>query len=96
LPERRSVWTWDQVWKKRRPRKCRYSSSVAPSNSMATWWMKFFIVSVATTCELSPSVYAGARLWSSTWTSASYAKRMFDRPTNDDSGIGASPASGFA
>jgi len=52
----RRLWTWSQVWKKRRARKKRYSSRVAPSNSMATSWMKFFIVSVATTWELSPTV----------------------------------------
>src|SRR5437762_3090149 len=43
---------------KRRPRKAQRPSSVLPAYSAAMAYTKFFIVSVATTFRLSPSVYA--------------------------------------
>jgi len=58
--------------------------------------MKFFMVSVATTLLLSPSVYAARNDSPSTWTSISAARITFDRPVNADSGIGVIPVSGVA
>ena len=73
-----------------------HSSSVAPSNASDSRWMKFFIVSVATTNRLSPSVYAAMNAVPSTWTSISAARSVFDRPSKLDSGIGVMSVSGAA
>ena len=71
-----------------------HSSRVAPEKARDSRWMKFFIVSVATTSRLSPSVYAAMNAVPSTWTSMVAASRVFDLPSNDDSGIGVTPSSG--
>ena len=57
-------------------------------------WIRFFMVSVATTARLSPSVYDSRKRWPWTWISISAAIRMLSRPVNGDSGIGVTPTSG--
>src|SRR5688500_8701586 len=49
------------VTRSRSPRNATYASSERPSKSAAVAYTKFFIVSVATTSLLSPSVYAAAK-----------------------------------
>ena len=56
--------------------------------------MKFFIVSVATTCRLSPTVYASQNASPRTVTSISAPIRALSRPLNADSGIRVTPRSG--
>ena len=82
------------VSRKRRPMNASHSSSVAPLNASDSRWMKFFIVSVATTSRLSPSVYAAMNAVPRTWTSIVAASSVFDRPSNADSGIAVTPSSG--
>jgi hypothetical protein len=52
-------------------------------------YTKFFIVSVATTLELSPSVYALRKLSPETSTVSRPASSRLSRPVKSDSGIGA-------
>src|SRR6266568_6844436 len=78
------------------PRCSRSPSSVDPLNARDCRRIKFFMVSVATTMELSPLVYDGRKFSPKTSTSTSTAKRMFSLPVNDDSGIGGTPESGVA
>ena len=54
------------------------------------------MLSVATTIELSPSVYEGRKLSPKTSTVTRAATRWFGSPVTGDSGIGASPSSGTA
>ena len=56
--------------------------------------MRFFIVSVATTARLSPSVYDSRNRWPWTWISISAAIRTLSRPVNGDSGTGVTPTRG--
>ena len=52
------------------------------------------MLSVATTIELSPSVYEGRKLSPKTSTVTRAAKRALSRPVTGDSGIDRSPVSG--
>ena len=58
--------------------------------------MKFFIVSVATTRRLSPSVYALMNAVPSTCTSMTAASKVLARPVKLDSGMTVTPVSGAA
>ena len=54
------------------------------------------MLSVATTIELSPSVYEGRKLSPKTSTVTRAANRALSRPVTGDSGIDRSPVSGVA
>ena len=54
------------------------------------------MLSVATTIELSPSVYEGRKLSPKTSTVTRPRRGSFGTPVTSDSGIGRSPASGAA
>ena len=78
------------------PTSCSHSSRVVARARSEAAWMKFFIVSVATTIRLSPCSYAGQN--SSPWTTTSIwaAASVLSRAVNGDSGIGVTPVSGSA
>ena len=78
------------------PTSSSHSSSARARAVSEAAWMKFFIVSVATTLRLSPCVYASRNSVPCTTTSISAAARAFSRPVNGDSGIGVMPVSGSA
>ncbi len=78
------------------PTSSSHSSSVRARALNETAWMKFFMVSVATTSRLSPFVYASMKTSPCTITSISAAVSVLSRPVNGDSGIGVIPVSGSA
>jgi hypothetical protein len=87
---------WGYVSRKAVPTSNSHSSSVRARAVSDTAWMKFFIVSVATTRRLSPFVYASRNPVPRTTTSIPAATSVLSRPANGDSGIGVTPVRGSA
>ena len=69
---------------------------MAPVQEALSRSTRFLMLSVATTIELSPSVYEGRKLSPKTSTVTRAAKRALSRPVTGDSGIDRSPVSGVA